>query len=104
MDRRHHLLRVLEMVIGITDESNVDGASGQLRGVLGIQHGLDDLLMPLLLGLFGNVLQEHRPNVHGIYSALRPDLFGKQQGEHACAGADVRYGIASPQAQARMMS
>ncbi len=61
------------------------------------QHGLDNLLLLALLGLFREVLHESRSDVHGVDGTIGAHFFGKQERKQARAGADVRHRIAGLQ-------
>ena len=89
MNGSQDLLRVLEVVIRGTDERHVDRIGGQVGRLLRAEDRLHHPLQATLAGLFPDVLQERRCDLHGVDRALRPDLPGERPGEQARPGAEA---------------
>ncbi len=93
MDRGQYLPRVLEMVVGGADEGQVDRTGSQVRRLLRAPDRFYHPLQASLVGLFSQVFEECRRNLHGVDRALRPDFFREHPGEKTRPRADVGHGL-----------
>src|SRR5262249_53907642 len=90
MDRSHRLERKLEVMVGVTDERQIDGIWPELRAIRRADDA-DYIREPCFRARLFNVSNKLRGDVDGVDFSLGPDFLCEKASEEACAGADIGH-------------